>query len=125
MHPVPEGSREPVVKILDLGLACWKWSADSEPSISLLTQEGMVIGTVDYIAPEQAKDSHLVDIRGDLYSLGCTFYYLLAGRPPFPDGTTVPERPWYPIGSHFQFGGRSAASGRKIAPTFRACCSEE
>jgi serine/threonine-protein kinase len=89
MQPVPEGSREPVVKILDLGLACWKWSADSEPSMSLLTQEGMVIGTVDYISPEQARDSHLVDIRGDLYSLGCTFYYLLAGRPPFPDGTTV------------------------------------
>jgi formylglycine-generating enzyme required for sulfatase activity len=45
------------------------------------------MGTVDYIAPEQARNSHDVDIRADIYSLGCTLYYLLAGRPPFQGGT--------------------------------------
>src|SRR5262249_35845458 len=45
------------------------------------------MGTPDYIAPEQARDAHRADIRADLYSLGCTFYYLLSGRVPFPGGT--------------------------------------
>src|SRR5205823_5926043 len=52
-----------------------------------LTETGAVMGTPDYIAPEQARDSHDVDIRADLYSLGCTFYFLLTGRAPFPTGT--------------------------------------
>src|SRR5260370_8904508 len=47
------------------------------------TQQGALMGTPDYLAPEQALDSHSVDIRADLYSLGCTFYYLLTGKPPF------------------------------------------
>jgi WD40 repeat protein len=47
------------------------------------TQQGALMGTPDYLAPEQAMDSHAVDIRADLYSLGCTFYYLLTGKPPF------------------------------------------
>ena len=54
-----------------------------------MTQEGMVMGTPDYIAPEQALESHTVDIRADLYSLGCTFYFLLTGKVPFPGGTLM------------------------------------
>src|SRR5207253_105655 len=54
-----------------------------------LTQIGIVMGTPDYIAPEQATDSHLADIRADIYSLGCTLYHLLAGHAPFPEGNAV------------------------------------
>src|SRR5438876_4059355 len=58
-------------------------------SLSTLTQGGAVIGTPDYIAPEQLEDPHAADIRADLYSLGCTFYFLLSGQVPFPGGTLV------------------------------------
>jgi serine/threonine protein kinase len=77
-----------VVKILDMGLAQLGESAADEGS-STLTQEGLIMGTLDYIAPEQAANSHNVDVRADLYSLGCTFYHLLAGRTPFPAGSPV------------------------------------
>jgi WD40 repeat protein len=49
----------------------------------------VVLGTVDYIAPEQADNAHQADIRSDIYSLGCTLYHLLAGQPPFPTGTAI------------------------------------
>jgi serine/threonine-protein kinase len=73
------------VKILDMGLARLREKSD-DPNRQL-TFTGMVMGTPDFISPEQAKDSRMVDIRSDLYSLGCTFYYLLAGRVPFLEGT--------------------------------------
>src|SRR5204863_7751600 len=47
------------------------------------------MGTPDYVSPEQARDLHSVDIRSDLYSLGCSFYYLLTGQVPFPAGTSM------------------------------------
>ena len=56
-------------------------------SLSTITQGGAVIGTADYVAPEQLEDPHGADIRADLYSLGCTFYLLLTGRVPFPGGS--------------------------------------
>jgi serine/threonine protein kinase/DNA-binding beta-propeller fold protein YncE len=71
------------VKILDLGLARLA-APGSEAEAGSLTQEGRGMGTPDYLAPEQALGAHGVDIRADLYSLGCTFYYLLTGRVPFP-----------------------------------------
>ncbi len=72
------------IKILDLGLALF--SRDGEASLTLLHNEN-VLGTADYLAPEQALSSHDVDSRADIYSLGCTFYYLLTGHAPFPEGT--------------------------------------
>jgi WD40 repeat protein/serine/threonine protein kinase len=73
------------IKLLDLGLA--RVASNPDDKSSTMTQEGTVMGTPDYIAPEQAISSHEVDIRADIYSLGCTFYYLLAGRVPFPGGS--------------------------------------
>lgn len=77
---------EPVVKVLDWGLArCLRDPDDSihpDPAATD-SEKGRLIGTAEYIAPEQARDATLVDIRADIYSLGCTFYYLLTGQPPF------------------------------------------
>jgi WD40 repeat protein/serine/threonine protein kinase len=78
-----------VVKVLDMGLARLNAHGEDESSSTTLTQEGAVMGTPDYIAPEQAMDSRSADIRADLYSLGCTFYFLLTGRVPFPGGTVM------------------------------------
>lgn len=78
------------IKLLDLGLARILHD-DAESSASLLTQEGTIVGTPDFIAPEQVENSHNVDIRADLYSLGCTLFYLLTGHVPF-NGKTVLEK---------------------------------
>ncbi|MDA1214186.1 MAG: serine/threonine-protein kinase, partial [Planctomycetota bacterium] len=74
-----------VVKILDLGLARFFDVEDEDPLT--IRHDEKVLGTADYLAPEQALDSHTVDARADIYSLGCTFYYLLSGHPPFTEGT--------------------------------------
>ncbi|MFO0945056.1 MAG: protein kinase [Planctomycetota bacterium] len=73
------------IKLLDMGLAVFYEEKDRDPLT--LTYDENVLGTADYLAPEQALDSHNVDIRADIYSLGGTFYYMLTGGPPFPDGT--------------------------------------
>ncbi|MCH7990354.1 MAG: protein kinase [Planctomycetes bacterium] len=74
-----------VVKILDLGLA--RFFDDRDEKSLTVENDQKVLGTIDYLAPEQALDSHTVDARADLYSLGCTFYYLLTGHPPFTEGS--------------------------------------
>ncbi|MGC1274361.1 MAG: protein kinase [Planctomycetaceae bacterium] len=72
------------IKILDLGLA--RFSGDGEEHSLTVAHDEKVLGTADYLAPEQALDSHTVDARADLYSLGCTIYFLLTGAPPFTEG---------------------------------------
>jgi len=80
---------DPVIKILDWGLARLQVPGEAPEPVSTGSEKGMLIGTADYIAPEQASDPHLVDIRADIYSLGCTFYYLLTGQPPFPGSSLM------------------------------------
>jgi serine/threonine protein kinase len=86
------------IKILDFGLA--RFVSESGPHAELvqgnesgtgkrLTLAGAIMGTPDYIAPEQVTDPRAADIRADIYSLGCTFYNLLTGRPPFPEGSDL------------------------------------
>jgi serine/threonine-protein kinase len=83
------GTHTPLIKILDMGLVRHDHS-DGEPTEdSGITQKGMVVGTPDFMAPEQALDNGRADIRSDLYSCGCTLYFLLSGQVPFPGGTKL------------------------------------
>jgi eukaryotic-like serine/threonine-protein kinase len=94
---VSRGSDGPVLKILDFGLARFAsqalQSAANAPESAArpdnATRAGAVLGTPDYIAPEQATDAHTADIRADIYSLGCTLYFLLTGEPPFAGGSML------------------------------------
>ncbi len=84
---LPQADEPVVVKILDLGLAR---AIDPDDMVAPdLTRDHTVVGTPDYMAPEQAKNSKQVDPRADLYSLGCTFYFLLTGRVPFQGATAI------------------------------------
>lgn len=78
-----------VVKVLDLGLA--RFTSEEDRASLTVAYDENVLGTADYLAPEQAIDSHGVDSRADIYSLGCSFFYVLTGHAPFPEGT-LPQR---------------------------------
>ncbi len=99
------------IRVLDLGLARIVDASNpfSKTAAGRLTESGMYMGTIDYMAPEQAEDSHRVDHRADIYSLGCTLYYLLTGKEPFP-GETVLKR----LLAHME---RPAPSLRALRPT--------
>ena len=84
--------RTGTVKILDMGLA--KFFEDEADSLTQKYDEN-ILGTADYLAPEQAIDSTGVDIRADIYSLGGTFYYLLTGSAPFPTGSIAQKLLWH------------------------------
>jgi serine/threonine-protein kinase len=73
-------------KLVDMGLARLH---QVEPVANDLTASGVTLGTFDYISPEQARDPRSADVRSDIYSLGCTLYFMLTGRPPFPEGTVL------------------------------------
>ena len=100
-------TRKGQVKILDFGLARFAHPDEEEeatPAKRLpfgagkavqnagLTNPNLLMGTPDYLSPEQAKNSHEVDPRSDIYSLGCTLYFLLTGKPPFVDAPTLIDK---------------------------------
>src|SRR5262245_10670125 len=84
--------RNGIVKVLDMGLA--RFFNDEDDQLTKKHDEN-VLGTADYLAPEQALDSHSVDIRADVYSLGGTFYFCLTGRTPFAEGTVAQKLIWH------------------------------
>jgi hypothetical protein len=107
------------IKILDFGLARFALenAADAqaadgpEEAAGSLTLTGTVMGTPDYIAPEQARDAHTADIRADIYSLGCTLYHLLAGHAPFPEGSVVQK-----VKAHMEHDPRPLSAVRPDVP---------
>jgi len=84
--------RSGVVKVLDMGLA--RFFHDDDDALTKKYDEN-VLGTADYLAPEQALDSHTVDIRADIYSLGATFYFLLTASALFPEGSVAQKLIWH------------------------------
>jgi hypothetical protein len=81
-------TRDHHVKLADLGLAKF-FGAGGDDAERMTTRTGMLLGTIDYLAPEQAEDAKRADIRSDIYSLGCTLYHCLTGEPPFAAGTEL------------------------------------
>ncbi len=85
--------RKGTAKILDMGLA--RFFKDHSDQLTIKYDDKIVLGTADYVAPEQVANSHSVDIRADIYALGATLYFLLAGHPPFPTGTVSQKLLWH------------------------------
>ena len=81
----PDSTLRATLKILDIGLGRALFEDGAAAADLHLTGEGMLLGTPDYLAPEQARDPRGIDIRADIYSLGCVLYHCLTGQPPFPD----------------------------------------
>jgi serine/threonine-protein kinase len=95
-------------RLVDMGLArLHQVTGDQD-----LTASGMTLGTFDYISPEQARDPRAADVRSDLYSLGCTLFFMLTGRPPFADGTAVQK-----LLQHQQSAPPPVAAGRDDIPS--------
>jgi serine/threonine protein kinase len=87
--------RTGVVRVLDLGLV--RFFHDQVDRLTLQYDDKNVLGTADYVAPEQALNSHDVDIRADIYSLGATLYFLLTGRTLFPEGKATQKLIWHQV----------------------------
>lgn len=86
-------NRRGKAQILDMGLA--RFFNDQNDNLTVKYDDKIVLGTADYVAPEQVANSHSVDSRADIYALGATLYFLLAGHPPFPSGTVSQKLLWH------------------------------
>ena len=80
-------------KLLDMGLA--RFYNDQADNLTVKYDDKIVLGTADYVAPEQVANSHGVDTRADIYALGASYYFMLAGHPPFPSGTVSQKLLWH------------------------------
>src|SRR5262249_28947138 len=108
-----------ISKILDMGLARFYHSDDD--MLTKKYDEKSVLGTADYVAPEQTINSHDVDVRADIYSLGATFYYILAGRGPGRSRRGPSRRSSSPTRPASRCP--SGTSGRRSHPGLRPCSS--
>ena len=110
-------SSEGVVKVVDFGLA--SYVEPNQANQQGLTSAGIIVGTPDYLSPEQAREGK-VDHRADIYSLGCTFYHLLAGSPPFTGGSRVEK-----LAQHLQEQPKSLSEIRpEVPPSLEACVAK-
>ncbi|MGL6097120.1 MAG: serine/threonine-protein kinase, partial [Fimbriiglobus sp.] len=88
--PDPDTTLTGTLKVLDIGIGRATFDEDSPDTRDLdLTTEGTILGTPDYLAPEQARDARTADVRSDIYSVGCVLFHLIAGRTPFQDSNVV------------------------------------
>jgi serine/threonine protein kinase len=89
----PDSTLNSTVKVLDIGLGreFFDENAPVRHEEEQLTGENVLLGTPDYLAPEQARNARAVDIRADIYSLGCVLYHCIAGHPPFPDSNIITQ----------------------------------
>ncbi len=97
------------VKLVDLGLA--RQLRPEESGTEDLTVAGTALGTFDYISPEQARDARNVDVRSDIYSLGCTLYHMLTGEPPYPRGSMIEK-----VVSHHGTPPDPSLKNRQVTP---------
>jgi serine/threonine protein kinase len=90
-----DNTLQSIVKILDIGLGREFFDENTtlppDGADIQLTGEGVLLGTPDYLAPEQARDPRSIDTRADIYSLGCVLYHMLTGQPPFPDKSVISQ----------------------------------
>jgi eukaryotic-like serine/threonine-protein kinase len=91
--------RQGIVKVLDLGMARYHSDSSKNGNLTAKYDDNNLIGTADFMSPEQTNNSSAVDERADVYSLGCTLYYLLTGRAPFEDGTIAQKLLWHQVKS--------------------------
>jgi serine/threonine protein kinase len=87
--------RHGTIKVLDMGLA--RFFRDTRDKLTQEHDDHSILGTADYVAPEQALDSHQATTQADIYSLGATFYFLLAGRAPFEEGSIAQKMLWHQV----------------------------
>jgi eukaryotic-like serine/threonine-protein kinase len=113
-------TREGTVKIIDLGLVRW----DLEDSKLTEKVDQSILGTADYLAPEQAVNSSTVDIRADIYSLGATLYFLLAGRTLFPEGKTAQKLMWQQMKAPFPIGELVPELPSEVAAILHRCLAK-
>jgi serine/threonine-protein kinase len=78
-----------IIKVIDWGLADRRLPTGHQANLNAQSPKGEMVGTADYLAPEQAQDASKAGIQADIYSLGCTLYHLLTGQPPFPGGSLM------------------------------------
>lgn len=107
-------NRQGIVKVLDMGLAQVRSSESNLDLTSDVTQTGRVMGTVDYMSPEQARDAKNVDLRADIYSLGCTLFFLATGKPPAPGNSAAEKLLWHQAQSPLALSATGVPSSPRL-----------